>query len=208
MPSSVLHKGEVRKVHLAELSPLFVFIDSVYPLSEGAKEFISQHVYSCSYSKKEIILNEGSICNDIYFIKNGVVRGFIRDGSREITTSFTKENEMVTSVSSMESRRPSSQSFQAIENVELFVMGLDHLQVLFRDFPESNSIARKFLQHYFAESETIALISRLKNADSKYTFFLRQYKELADRLPLRYVASFLSVTNETLSRIRRKKKYQ
>ena len=205
MHSSVLLQGGMKPVHHSELSSLFSFTDNIYPLSKGAKDFVLQHVFSSKFLKKEIILKEGSICNDIYFIKKGIVRGVIYEGKREITTFFSKENEMITSVSSIESRRASAQSFQAIENTEIFSMGLDHLQVLFRQFPEANCLDRIFLQHYYAESETIALIGRLKNAESKYAFFLSRYKELAGRLPLRYVASFLSVTNETLSRIRKKR---
>lgn len=204
MQSSGLRQGRTRAAQLPELSQLFGFIDNICLLSEDAKMFIAKHVIFCTYSKKEIILKEGSICNDILFIKKGVIRGLINEGKREITTWFAKENEIVTSVSSMESRRPSLQTFQAIENVELFSMGLDHLQLLFRQYPESNNAARILLQHYYTESEVIALITRLKNAESRYSFFLKQYKDLANRLPLRYIASFLSVTNETLSRIRRK----
>ena len=144
------------------------------------------------------------MCNDIFFIRKGVVRGLISEGQREITTFFSKENEIITSVSSIESRKPSSQTFQAIEEVELFSMGLDELQMLFRQFPEVNQLARKLLQPYFAEAEKIALITRLKNAESKYIFFQHHFKELAARLPLMYVASFLSVSNETISRIRKK----
>lgn len=193
----------VNLVSRPQPSDLLGFIDGIYPLSDGAKDFISQHVSLHRYSKKELILKEGSICNDIYFIRKGIVRGFIYEGKREVTTLFCKENEMITSVSSIESRKPSFQTFQAIENVELFSMGLDHLQTLFRRFPETNYVARIFLQHYFGESEKIALIARLKNAESKYVFFLGYYKDLAERLPLHYIASFLSVTNETLSRIRK-----
>ena len=199
-----MNRGGIRAAYPAELSSLFSFTDSVHPLSNEAKDFFVQHVYFSSYARKEVILQEREMCNDIYFIRKGVVRGLISEGQREITTFFSKENEIITSVSSIESRKPSSQTFQAIEEVELFSMGLDELQMLFRQFPEVNQLARKLLQHYFAEAEKIALIARLKNAESKYIFFQHHFKELASRLPLMYVASFLSVSNETISRIRKK----
>jgi len=83
-------------------------------------------------------------------------------------------------------------------------MTLADLQDLYEQFPEFNIVSRKLLQQYYSDAETRAFIARLTNAETKYKQFLARYSHLGNRIPLTYIASFLGITLETLSRVRRK----
>jgi len=175
-----------------------------YPLSEGIKDYFRKHTYSCSFRKGKLLLKAGEVCEHIYFIKKGAVRGFIKDGTKDITTWITAENEVVSSISSLDIREPAQENMQAIENCEMLALTYTDFQNLYVKFPEFNIVARKLLQKYYQDAERRAFIARVTKAEKKYRLFLTRYGHLANRIPLKYIASFLGITLETLSRVRKK----
>ena len=175
-----------------------------YPLSEGIKDYFRKHTYSCSFRKGKLLLKAGEVCEHIYFIKKGAVRGFIKDGTKDITTWITAENEVVSSISSLDIREPAQENMQAIENCEMLALTYADFQDLYVKFPEFNIVARKLLQKYYQDAERRAFIARVTNAEKKYQLFLIRYGHLANRIPLKYIASFLGITLETLSRVRKR----
>jgi CRP-like cAMP-binding protein len=187
-----------------DISSVITTLDHFYPLSEGIKDYFSKHSFACSFRKGKLLLKAGHVCEHIYFIKKGAVRGFIKEGTRDITTWITAENEVVSSISALDMKAPAQENMQAIENCELLALTYDDFQDLYIRFPEFNIVARKILQKYYQDAEGRAFIVRLTNAENKYRLFITRYGHLANRIPLKYIASFLGITLETLSRVRKK----
>jgi CRP-like cAMP-binding protein len=200
-----LHKqGQTNKNIPPDLSLVINTLNYFYPLSEGIKDYLRKHSFSCSFRKGKLLLKAGEICEHVYFIKKGAVRGFVKDGTKDITTWITAENEVVSSISSLDAREPAQENMQAIENCELLALTYAHFQELYIKFPEFNILARKLLQKYYQDAERRAFIARVTNAEKKYQLFLIRYGHLANRIPLKYIASFLGITLETLSRVRKR----
>ena len=187
-----------------DISSVIDTLNYFYPLSDGIKDYIRKHSYTCSFRKGKLLLKAGEICEHIYFIKKGAVRGFIKDGTKDITTWITAENEVVSSISSLDVREPAQENMQAIENCELLALTYADFQDIYIKFPEFNILARKLLQKYYQDAERRAFIARVTKAEKKYRLFLIRYGHLANRIPLKYIASFLGITLETLSRVRKK----
>jgi CRP-like cAMP-binding protein len=187
-----------------DISSLVATLSYFQLLSEGVKNFLQKHSYSCFFQKGKLLLKAGDICEDIYFIKKGVVRGFINEGAKDITTWITADNELVTSITSLDSKEPSSENMQAIEDCDMLALSFNDLQNLYTQFPEFNVVTRKLLQKYYQDAEGRAFIARLTNAENKYQLFLTRYGHLSNRVPLKYIASFLGMTLETLSRVRKR----
>ena len=205
MKGSGLHKQvQANKSGPPDISSVIATLDYFYPLSEGVKDYFRKHSYACSFRKGKLLLKAGEICEHIYFIKKGAVRGFIKEGTKDITTWITAENEVVSSISALDEREPALENMQAIENCELLALTYSDFQNLYVRFPEFNIVARKVLQKYYKDAEGRAFIVRLTNAENKYRLFITRYGHLANRIPLKYIASFLGITVETLSRVRKK----
>ncbi len=194
------------KVHsiAPDITPLLNTLGYLHPVSSGVETFLQEHVTRCSVRKRKLILKEGAICDQIYFVVKGAVRGFIREGQKDITTWIVVENELVTSIFSLNNPAPSSEHIQALENCELLALSYDRLNELYDLYPEFNLIARKLLQLYYGDAEKRAFIARLTKAENKYRHFLMMHPPLANRIPLKYIASYLGMTLETLSRVRKK----
>jgi CRP-like cAMP-binding protein len=202
---TALHrKGQINKNNPPDISSVIATLDYFYPLSEGIKNYLRKHTYACSFRKGKLLLKAGEICEYIYFVQKGAVRGFIKEGKKDITTWITAENEVVSSISALDVREPAFENMQAIENCELLALTYADFQDLYIKFPEFNIVARKVLQKYYQDAEGRAFIARLTNAENKYRLFITMYGHLANRIPLKYIASFLGITIETLSRVRKK----
>jgi len=187
-----------------DVSSVVTILNYFHPVSDGIVKFLREHAYLVFFSKGELLLEEGQVCEHIYFVRKGVVRGFIREGKKDITTWITAEGEMVSSILSFERKGSSIENMQAIEDSEMLALTLVDLEKLYEQFPEFNIVSRKLLQQYYSDAEGRAFIARLTNAETRYKQFLTRYSHFANRIPLTYIASFLGMTLETLSRVRRK----
>ena len=190
---------------LEEAYPLIALANSLFPLSEGANQFILKNTYSLNIKKGRLLLNAGEVCTNMYFVRKGVLRAFVKDGERDITTWISANGELVSAISSFILQIPTNENIHAIEDCELIVLSHSDLEIMYVKFPAFNTTVRKLTEIYYMHAKHCAYIARLKNADQKYRLFLKQYGHLSNRVPVKYIASFLGITLETLSRLRGKK---
>jgi len=190
------------KLTSAEIMPVLNMFSAVSPLSKKAEQYLTGVIYAHKINKGKILHKAGNICNDIYFVIKGALRGYIIEGTKDCTTWITVEGEMVAPIYSFINQVPTLENVQAIEDCQLLGMSHDNLQKLYQLFPETNIVARAIFEKYYSDAEIRALIARLKKAETKYAYFLETYSHLSNRIQLNYIASFLGMNLETLSRVR------
>lgn len=187
-----------------DVSDLIRALNTFHPISGAIETYFQNNIVYLNVSRGERILTAGNICENIYFIRKGVLRGFMIDNHRDITLWMSAENELATSIYSLDNYAPAKENIEAIEDCHLLAMSNNQLQRLYEAHPEFNIVGRKLLQHYYRDSESRSFIAKLSTAEQKYALFINQYDHLANRVLIKYIASFLGVTIETLSRVRRK----
>jgi CRP-like cAMP-binding protein len=197
-------ESDRERAHAPDITQLLTVLRHFHPLNPGIETYLKEHITHSSVRKRKLILKEGNPCEHIYFIVKGAIRGFTREGPKDITTWINVENQLVTSIFALHQRVPSLENIQALENCELLVMTYGDLETLYELYPETNLLARKLLQVYYADAERRAFIARLTKAENKYRHFLLHHQPLSNRIPLKYIASYLGMTLETLSRVRKK----
>src|SRR5215831_751004 len=185
-------------------SPFVVFANAVHPLSVGAKAYANEKVFNYRLRKGDMLLKAGEISSTIYLVRKGILRGYVKEGIKDITTWISPEGELVASIRSFGLQEPGQENIQAIEDCELTGMRFDDLEYLYENFPEVNIVGRKILEKYYRDAEERAFIARLTEATSKYKHFIATKSDMLNRVPLKYIASYLGMTLETLSRIRSK----
>ena len=109
---------------------------------------------------------------------------------------------IIVSTSSFFLQLPSKGFVQAIEDSEVISISKKDLAFCYANFPESNAIAREVMEKSFIESEKRMTLLKIKDATERYRATLQQFPELVQRVPVRYLASYLDMNFETLSRIR------
>ncbi|RZL63631.1 MAG: Crp/Fnr family transcriptional regulator [Pedobacter sp.] len=185
------------------IQPLFNFLEQFHALSEG---FINYHIKTCKYihiKKNKFILSPIDNNNSIYFLVKGVARGFIKEGQKDISTWFGFDNELITAIRNPnQNLKPSYEYVQALEDSELIAIPYQNIDFL-SHLSETNLISRKLLEiQYYAAAER-AILARIPSAMGRYLKF-ENTQANTNRIPLRYLASYLGMRLETLSRIRTK----
>ncbi len=183
---------------------LFAVLNYLHPLNKGLQKFILNNSYPGKLNKGKYLLKAGDVCTHIYFVKSGLLRGFIQDEGKDITTWITAENDLVAGINSFFTQTEADENIQALEDCELIAFSFADLNRMYSRFPSFNVIARKLYQKNYIDAENRALIARLKSADKKYGHFLKSQSHLVNRVAIKYIASFLGIATETLSRLRQK----
>lgn len=189
------------------LQPLLQLVQYVHPISPSIGQYIVDHTEQLEVASGKILQESGSLSFYTYFIVKGAIRGFITEDKKDITTWISTDGELVSSISGIDGNAVSLENMQAIEDCVLLRICNKAMHELYDLHPEFNIVGRKMLQSYYRDSEKRAFVVRLKSAEHKYLFFLEQYSHLSNRIQLQYIASFLGITMETLSRVRRKISY-
>jgi CRP-like cAMP-binding protein len=185
-------------------SPFLTHAKSICKISPAAQEFINQKTFPSIVHKGDILVRAGEINKNIYFLQSGIMRSYVREGIKDITTWIVGEQEFVSCISSFGLQQPVRENLQALEDCELSGFRLEDLQYLYDNYQEINVVSRVTLEKYLRDAEERAFISRLTEATAKYKYYHKTKFDMLSRVPLKFIASYLGMTTETLSRIRGK----
>ncbi|MBB6236581.1 CRP-like cAMP-binding protein [Pedobacter sp. AK013] len=187
-----------------DFSPLISVFKKFHPLNNEIEKRINQHTFPISYKKNKYLVSPVDRNKFLFLIVKGVVRGFIKDGNNEITTWIAKENEVVGTIRNLWIEGDSDEYLQALEDVDLVAIPHVLSEYLYENFPEANIVGRKMMELYYRSAEERAYLCRISSAERRYKRFLISFPDLINRVSLKYIASFLAIRLETLSRIRAK----
>lgn len=179
-------------------------IQSLYPVSDKAAEDLVSICTEIKYKKNAIVQPIGHTCRTIYFINKGALRIFYFKGETDITESLEFENAFVARVESLVTGEPSRKGIQAVEDSTLLAINADRLGELYNEHLDIERLFRKiFLNAFITTLKRIEDI-QFRSAEERYTLFLKDHPDVLRRIPLKYIASYLGITQVSLSRIRAK----
>ncbi|WP_127128512.1 Crp/Fnr family transcriptional regulator [Pseudoflavitalea rhizosphaerae] len=181
---------------------LIDFLQSLSPLNDEIIGYLNQAAIEKKVGRGKLLLTAGEVCEHYYFIKKGLVRGFIIEDGKEITTWICREGEVITSIVNILDIQAMGENMKTLENSELIVMPTSGIQYLYDRYPDFNRVGRRLLERYYYDAQQRAIICRIPNAAKRYEHFINTRPELVNRVPGKYIASFLNMTEETLSRVR------
>ena len=184
--------------------PLINFIQNSLPTSRKSLLEISEHFEEKAYLKNDFFLKEGLINNEYMFLSEGFMRAFTFDtDGNEVTTYFYPKNRVVFEASSFFMRTISTENIQAVTNCKGYVITFEKLNMLFHSVPEFREFGRAMLVKEFVayKQRTLAMIN--KSAEERYANLISTNKEIFQNAQLKHIASFLGMTDTSLSRIRK-----
>lgn len=187
-------------------SPVISYLNMVAPLSTEVIGLFDKNTFPLFIKKGKLLLKPGSVADQLYFIVKGVMQGYIKEEGKRITTWINEENEIVGSIRTLGTSNPCEEYLQALEDTELVAMPVEFTEFIFNNYPKTNVIGRRLWEHNYRGAEERAYICRITSAEKKYTRFIKMHPDLINRISLKYIASYLGMTQETLSRVRNRKK--
>ena len=187
-----------------ERSLLVDFITEAYPMSISLASDIAERFYPLHLSKGAFFLKEGAISNEYLFLTDGFMRSYALDpDGNDITTGFHRRKQVVFEVSSFFHRIPSRENIQAITACSGIAITYATLNELFHALPEFREFGRSILVGGFTNLKSRMLSTITETAETRYLQLLQTNPDIFQHAPLRTIASYLGITDTSLSRIRK-----
>ncbi len=188
------------------LTFLIEYCNAICPMPDELEKEVLNYAEVREYKKDELILKPGIVANYASFVLKGVVRSYYLREGEEITTKFLQEGSTITSIYSFYSRKPGNEYIIALEDTTIASLHYDNMQQMYKKYLEFNVIGRVITERYLFFSEIELYNLRKIKAEDRYYFFIKHFPQLMQRVPLKYIATYLGMNLETLSRIRARKK--
>ena len=153
--------------------------------------------------KDEYFCKAGRICDKMGFVRSGLLRSFYTINGKETTTFFQTPGSVATALASFLRRKPALENIQAMEDSELVVISRENLLRLYNDNWKWQQVGRSFIEEYYINMELRMISLQSQSALERYKKFLKEYPQLIQTVPLYYIASYLGMSPETLSRMRK-----
>lgn len=183
---------------------LIRIVKQIAPI-DSDEEKIFLNVFSPKVMKKgDFFLKEGEVNNKLGFVAEGLVRYFVYKDNEESTLEFSKEGEFIAEYQSFLTQTESIQCIQAIEDTTLLVTDFEGLQTIYNKIKNGNLIGRIVIEYRFGHLMRQLLSIYMHTAEERYLQFLKTFPDLVQRIPQYYIASYVGVKPESLSRIRKR----
>ena len=184
------------------MQQLFEQIGNYHRLSSEAAEAVSSGFERVTLPKNECLVTEGKVCRHLYFLEKGALRGYYQEDGKEITHWFGFENDFVTSFHSYTTGQAAVENIQLLEGSIVWSIAKEQLTKLFDEHHEIERLVRIAYEKYYIRLEERFVNAQFKTAKELYENLLQNNPHIIERVPLGYVASYLGISQETLSRIR------
>ncbi|MFD2556061.1 Crp/Fnr family transcriptional regulator [Sphingobacterium tabacisoli] len=183
---------------------LIDYIELYTALSVAEKEDLKELVEIRQFEKHAVIFREGQISTDIYFVLEGCVRLFYDVDGTDKTAFFYTEGQFICAGESYTFSKPAAENYEVLENSTLCIFSKKTIEKLMQRSIAFENIARIAVENELLTAQRIIASFVTQSAEERYTDLLKNQGELFLRVPQHYIATFLGVSPETLSRIKQR----
>jgi CRP-like cAMP-binding protein len=189
---------------IMETHPITTYLNKFVELSDKElKAFISK-LQSKSCKKGDVLLKEGEVCKEIYFIMKGTLRAYSKvAGGNNRTFNFAFDGTVFTEQVSFASQQPSTDYLDALEDCELLYITYERLHALFDKYHGWERAGRIINQIYFCEERNRVRSFMLDDATLRYQKLLIEFPQVEKKIPQHIIASYLNITPQSLSRLKK-----
>lgn len=186
------------------MQKLIEHIEAYTSLNTNEIGYLENCIEKKTFEKHDIIFTEGKIADRIYFVTKGCVRLFYNVDGNDKTAFFYTEGQFICAGESYTFNIPAAENYQAVERTDIYVFTKSKVETLLSKVPKMEVIARIATENELITCQKVIASFITKSAEERYLDLLNTQGELFLRVPQQYIASFLGVSPETLSRIKKR----
>lgn len=187
---------------ILNMNKLIHYIRTYQVLTEADERLIQENIKCKQYFKGELIFLAGSISYDIYFLTKGLVRLYYDKDGEDKTAFFFTEGQFICAGDSYVNKVPATENYQALEDTELYIFSEESVLRLLQASPKFEVIARIATENELIQCQKMIASFVTQSPEERYLELIESNPELFQRVPQHYIATYLGVSPETLSRIK------
>lgn len=181
---------------------LFKYFNTFNPLSKEAAKAIEEICKVITVKKNTDLQPIGHTCKTIYFMNKGVARIYYFKDGVDITESFAFENNIIARIESLFTGKPSRKGIQILEDSEIVAINSTQLFKLYNKYPEIERLFRLIFESAYVDTVNRIEGIQFHSAEERYKALIKDAPNVLKKVPLKYIASYLGITQVSLSRIR------
>ena len=178
------------------------FIKSQINISDEELQIVLSNFHERTIDKGRFLIRKGQIVTSYYFIKSGGLRIYFDKDDKQITGWLAFQNDFFTELQSLKSGQPTLFTIQAIETSTLMIIDKSQMEVLYKQFPLWQQFGRQVWENAFLKVIHAILGYQTMTAEERYLAMMKQ-SDLLQKVPLKQLASYLGITQTSLSRLRK-----
>lgn len=185
-----------------KINKLLTFFRKINPISKEAEQAIIDLASLVSVKKNQDLQPMGVTCRTIYFVQSGLARIYYYKDGNEITEYFAFENDIIVRAESLFTGKPSKKAIQAVEDTVFIGIPSAQLFEVYDSFPDIERLFRKITESAYVDTVNRIESIQFHSAEERYNQLLSENPSMIQRIPLKHIASYLGITQVSLSRIR------
>ncbi len=178
------------------------YFDTIIQQSDEEWRFFSSKLVRQEFPKKTLLLKSGDTENYLSFIEKGIVRFFVPREENDLTFDFAFENDFVSAYDSFLAQIPSTYNVETLSETIIWRMSYNDLQKIYAETSVGNKIGRYASEALYREKSRRELSLLTDTAEQRYLKLFTEQPKLIQKIPLKYIASYIGITPQALSRIR------
>lgn len=180
------------------------YFEKLVPITDADWRVFSSKLKQERFPKKALILKKGQIENYLSFIEKGMVRLYVPGEDYDVTFGFSFENSFVSAYDSFLTRSPSTYTIETLTDTIRWKVSYSDLQTIYAETAVGNTIGRYASEDLFLKKSKRELSLLNETAEERYLKLFSERPELIEKIPNKYIASYIGITPQALSRIRRR----
>jgi CRP-like cAMP-binding protein len=180
------------------------YFEKSFKLTDRDWRIFSSKLTRQEFPKKHKLLTAGKIENNLSFIETGIVRFYIPKEDNDLTFAFVFDDNFVSGYDSFLTRTPSTYHIETLIKTTLWRLTYNDLQDIYNETEIGNAIGRQASENLFLKKSKRELSLLNETAEQRYLNLFKEQPHLVQQIPLKYIASYIGVTPQALSRIRKR----
>lgn len=201
-----LWPGVLLKYYMTLVEPLIRYFKNYFPLTAKEKEELSIRFSERRIKRRGFVLQAGDVCRHFTFVVSGCLKMYAVDASgKEHNLQFVAENDWITDMASFYPEKPGKVYIEAVEPTTVLQIKHEDLIYLYTNYHKFDRNFRIIIEQKYIALQNRLLLNISATAEERYLYFMEQYPHLANRLPNTQIASYIGITPEFLSKIRKER---
>jgi CRP-like cAMP-binding protein len=191
-----------KSLYKTALDDLYHFLSAYTPLTRTEFNQLLPYIEIREFDKKIQVVREGEVENYLNIIVRGLVRKYLLVKGKELVTQLATEQQIVHAELSFHSRTPSGAVIETIEPTIFLSISYDNLQQLYEKFPKAERLGRLMVSDLFIKTDVHYYDQLQRSTRERFLVYVQNHPQMLQRVPQKYIASYLNIKPETFSRLK------